>query len=50
MTSVTLGFPIMLDVLQGSVSNQKTAAINLEEDNVIGNLLNLTGFRKHSHC
>lgn len=24
--------------------------IMLEEDNVIGNLLNLTGFRKHSHC
>ena len=50
MTDVALGFPIMLDVLQGSVSNQNAAAVNADMDDVIGNLLNPARFRKHPQC
>ena len=30
MTDVALGFPIMLDVLQGSVNNQKNGALEVD--------------------
>lgn len=50
MTDVAHAFPVMLDVLQGSVSNQKAAAVNEDGDGVISNLLNPARFGKYPDC
>lgn len=50
MTEAALGFPDMLDVLQGSLNNQKNGPVEADGGGLIHNLLNPSMLRKHPHC